>query len=304
MRNFAKLILFFSLSFIIIFAASTCIKFLDLRVDWAKSLPPKPETVLTLMISAAFWALSLTLFSSIIISLNYAVRKKYFAPMALSCIMLMSFLLCYGFSFFLEQWETVPPAQSSGLQMGDKGLLLTNELSKNETAVVLLRGMAEPLGPRIIAIPGQPLVYHQAASTNFDLPPVPFTDNTPWFLKSLSIDIRINAEIFQRKFAEGFFSYFIYVNSFIFLLCSLGYAAKFSVWPLANLFLASLALRGVLALNTFINTPEIQETISSLLNNFVPAALILPLLFVGFGILVNIYSLLAFASRRRYDNDV
>jgi hypothetical protein len=299
----AKLTIFFSLTFIIIFVAVTGVKFLSLRVDWAKNLPPKPETYLTSLITAAHWALSLALFCSIIISLNYAGRRSFFALMSLICVMSLSFLFCYGISSALERWKSVPPEKSSGITLGGKGLILSNTLNKNETAVILLNGTADPLGPRVISIPDQPLSYQRTASASFDLPPIPFGDDTPWFLKDIDIDIRLNAEMFQRKFSQGILSYLFYAGSLIYLLCSLGYVIKFSVWPLANLFLSTLAFRGILALNTFFNTQEMQMITASYLDNKIPAAYALPFIFLGFGTLVNLYSLLVFAAKRRVNDD-
>jgi len=192
--------------------------------------------------------------------------------------------------------------------MGEKGLILSNSLNRNVTAIVLLEGTANPYGPRVTAIPGQPLTFYEsthpvgAAETDFELPPIPFGDDTPWFLKSLDIDIRMNAEIFQQKYHEGLFSWLIYAGSFIFILCSLGFIIKFSAWPLANLFLAAIAFRGILALGTFLNTSEIQEVISSFLNNIMLTGYALPASFVGFGVLVYIYSILSFAAKRRKTN--
>jgi hypothetical protein len=307
-RNLVKLVLFFSSTFIIIFVAVTCLKFLALRVDWVKSLPPKPETTLTLILAAAHWALSLALFSSIILSLNYAARRKCFALTSIIFVMFLSFSFSFGISIALEQWKSVPPAQTAGIQMGDKGLILSNALNRNLTAVVLLEGTANPLGPRVMAIPDQPLAFHEATATTTNqtalaLPPIPFGGDIPWFLQSLAIDIRLNAEMLHRKFTEGFFPYLIYVGSFIFLLCSLGYAIKFSAWPLANLFLATLAFRGILALVTFLNTPEMQETIDSFMDNKLPAVFALPLSFLSFGILVHIYSFFAFVVKRQVGHD-
>jgi len=297
------LAIFFSLTFVIIFAVSAGVRFLELRVDWAKNLPPKPETSLTLFIAAANWALSLTLFSSIIVSLNYAIRRNYSAFMTIICVMSLSFILCFGITSALEHGKTVPPAQTMGIPLGAKGLILSNSLSRSEASVILLSGSLEPLGPRVVAISGQPLIFQETASANFDLPPVPFVDETPWFLKSLSIDVRLNAETLLQKFREGFFSYFIYAGSLIFLLCSLGYAVKFSVWPLANLFIAALVFRGILMLETFFNTPEMQEITRSFLDNKLPVPLALPLLFFAFGVLVYLYSFLVFAVKRRDDDD-
>jgi len=296
-------VVFFSLTFVIIFAVAAGVRFLELRVEWAKNLPPKPETSLTLFLAAAYWALSFTLFSSIIVTLNYAGRRNYFPLMTIIFVMSLSFIFCFGITTALEHGKTVPPAQTMGMPIGTKGLILSNSLNRNETAIILLRGTSEPFGPRVVTIPGQPLAFQEAVSANFDLPPIPFADETPWFLKSLSIDIRLNAERLQQKFREGFDSYFVYAGSLIFMLCSLGFAIKFSVWPLANLFIAALAFRGILILETFFNTPETQEIINSFLDNKLPVQFALPLLFFGFGMLVYVYSFLVFAVKRRDDDD-
>jgi len=272
-------------------------------VDWAKNLPPKPETSMTLLLAAAHWALSLSLFSSILISLNYAVRRNYMPVMAVISVMALSFLISFALSAILEQWKSVPPAHTSGISLGGKGLILSNALNRNEAAVILLNGTSEPLGPRVTAIPGQPLAFQRSSSANVALPPVPFGDDTPWFLKSLSIDIRLNAEVLQKKFRDGFFSFFFYTGSLIFLLCSLGYAVKFSVWPLANLFICTLIFRGILAFTTFFNTPEMQEITASFLGGRMPVSFALPIIFLVFGALVHLYSLLIFAAKRRYDDE-
>ena len=320
MRNFARLILYYSLTFIIIFAAVTGLKYLSLQVDWAKILPPNPETPLTLLITSAHWALALTLFSSIILTINYIVRRGFFPLVSIISVMVLSIVFCYGISFALNQMKFMPSAQvepAAGIQsgessgaaavpLGEKGLILSNSLNRNVTAIILLEGTADPYGPRVIAIPGQPLTYVEASNlpdTPLILPPIPFTDNTPWFLKSLDIDIRMNAEMFQQKFSEGILSYLTYVGSFIFILCSLGYLIKFSAWPLANLFLAMIAFRGIISLGTFFNAPEIQDIIGIFLNNKLLTSLALPLLFVGFGILVYIYTMLTAAAKRKNDND-
>jgi len=228
--------------------------------------------------------------------------------MSIISVIVLSAAFCFGVSFALERWKSVPPSHAPGILLGDKGLILTSSLTKNETAVILLDGTSDPLGPRIVAIPGQPLIYQRAAgglssSENLNLPPVQFGDDTPWFLKSLSIDIRLNSEMFRQKFLEGIIPYFIYTGSLIFLLCSLAYAVKFSAWPLANLFLAALAFRGILAFNTFINTPVMQEITGSFLNGIISVSIALPLFFLLTGSLVNLYSLLSFAAKRRYNDE-
>jgi hypothetical protein len=302
-RKIAKLIFYFTLAFVIIFTAGTFLKLLDLRVDWVKSLPPRPETALTLFISAAHWALSLALFSSVLLTFNYVVRRKIFPLFSIIIVIGLSLVFCFGISFTLNRLQSVPSEQKEGIQMGQEGLILSTAMNRNVTTIILLEGTANPLGPRVTAIPGQPLIFHQSTRADFELPPIPFTDETPWFLRNLSIDIRQNSNILQELFAENIFLYLIYIGSLLFLLCILGYAIKFSAWPLANLFLAALAFRGILAITTFINSPEIQQVIGSFLGNLIPARLALPVLFVSFGILVYLYLLLTSLIKRRIDDD-
>ena len=300
MKNLAKQALFFSLSFIIIFLAATGVRFLSLWVDLARQLPQKPETVLTLLVTAASWALSLTLYSSILLALSYAARRKYFAPATVVCLMVLSLCFQYGASIALDHWKAVPPAQSNVRPLGKDGLILSNSLSRSGAAVVLLKGAADPLGPRVTVIPGRPMSF-QASTTSesLDLPPIPFGDDTPWFLKSLAIDFRLCGEQLQGRFNEGSHSYFIYAGALIFLLCSLGFIVKLSVWPLASLFIGILSFRGILAIETFFNSPEMQEIFDSFFEKMLPSSLAVPLIFFGFGVLVHLYSILVFISRRR-----
>jgi hypothetical protein len=302
-RNFAKLTLLFSINFLIIFLVAAGLRFLALRVDWAKSLPPKPETALALVIAAAYWALPLTLFSSILFSLCYAGRRKYSYIMTVLSVMCLSLLFCLGISAALDNWKSVPPAQGKGVQLGSKGLILSNSLNRNETAVVLLNGAADPLGPRVTAIPGQPLLFNESAGGKYDLPPVPFGNDTPWFLRSLSIDIRLNAEMFQKRFDEGLNSWLVFAFSLVFLLCAFGYVIKMSVWPLANLFIGILAFRGILLLGTFLSSPEMLDILDSFLKGYVPVSLAIPCVFLALGLLLHLYSGLVLLVKRRNDND-
>ena len=304
MKDLSKLALFYSINFLIAFLAATGFRFLALGVEWARHLPQRPETFLTLAITSAHWALSMALYSTILLAICYAARRNYFAPMSIICIMTLSMLLSCGISFALYHWKYVPPAQTSGRQMGEDGLILSSTLHRNETAVILLRGTAEPLGPRVSAIPDRPLIFQEStANTSISLPPVPFGDDTPWFVQSLLIDIRLNADQFRNRFSEGFFSFFLYSGALIFLLSSLGFAIKISVWPLANLFTGVIVFRGILAAETFLNTPEMQNILGAFFINMFPASMAAPLIFFCAGIVVHTYSILVYISKKRESYD-
>jgi hypothetical protein len=306
MKKVAKLSIMFSLCFAIIFIIACGIHFLGLWVDWAKSLPPRNETFLTLLITSAHWALSLAMYSSILLSIGYAARRNCFAPVTLICIMALSLCFNYGISTLLDHWKYVPPAETKGIQMGDTGLILSNSIHRNETAVVLLKGTSDPLGPRVVAVPGRAMVYQETApspqtatSGAISLPPIPFGDDTPLFMRSLSIDLRLSDEQIQSRFNAFLPSYFLYTGSLIFVLCALAYLIKFSVWPLANLFLGALAFRGVLAVETFFNTVEMQDIFGSFFKNILPVSSAVPIIFIVFGALILVFSFLVFVTKRR-----
>jgi hypothetical protein len=304
-KKLAKLSLFFSLSFVIVFFVATGFRFLSLQVEWVRNLPQRPGTVLTAVITAAHWSLLLSLYGSILLSMGYAVRRHYFTLMTVICVIVLSMVFSFAVSLVLDRWESVLPVQSSGKPLGGSGLILSNSLNKNETVIILLNGPAEPLGPRVAVIPDRPLLFQEAAAgADIDLPPVPFGNDTPWFLESLSIDIRLSADRFRQLFKAGVFPFLVYSGALIFFLGSLGFVLRFSVWPLANLFIGALAFRGVLALETFFNSPEMQDIFDSFLESRLPPAFTVPLIFFGFGLMVYAYSILVYAAKRRsYDED-
>jgi len=303
-KNLARLALFFSLSFAAILLAAAGFRFLALRLDWVRTLPQGQQTVLSSLIDAARWALSLAMYGSLLLTLSYAARKRCFFLITIICVLALSLGLSYAVLTGLDHWELVPAAANKPMPIGESGLILSNALQRNETAIVLLRGPSEPRGPRVTAIPGRPLTFQEGAATittEVTLPPIPFGNTTPWFLRSLAIDIRLCAARMQRHFGEGLIPFLIYTGALIFFLSSLGFIQKLSAWPLANLFLGCLAFRGVLALETFFNSPEMQDVFESFLGDRLPLPLAVPLIFCGFGLLVHVYSILAYAVRKRSD---
>lgn len=299
MKNIARLALFFSISFTVLFLAGTGFRFMALRVQWLRYLPRQPETVLTLLIAAAHWALSFALYGSLLMGLSYAARRQVFAPAALLCVAVLSTGFSFGISLALERWELVPPAQSIAPPLGGAGIIL----NQTQTSVVLLQGAADPRSPRVTAIPGRPLLYQAEPSgpnnTVLALPPLPLGTENQWFLQSIGIDLRLNAEQTARRIKEGLADFFIYTGALIFLLCSLGFIFKVSAWPMANIFLGFFAFRGILAMETFLNSPDTQNIFESFLGNRLSPSLIVPLIFCGFALLVYIYSILVYLTKRR-----
>lgn len=302
-RKLVNLVLFYSLSFAILFLVATGLRFLVLRIEWVRALSQEREAVLIEIMTAARWALSLAVYGGVLLGLSYAVRRDVFTPMAILCVAVLTIGFTFGIGQLIESWENVPPAKALAQPLGKPGLILSNNVRPAGTVLVLLEGPAKPGGSRVVATPDKPLLY-QAEFAGKDLsllslPPAPFSDNCPWFLKSLAIDLRLNAENIRQTVNAGLLPFLMYAGTLVFLLCSLMFILKFSLWPLANLFLGCLAFRGVLALELFFKTPEMQEMFDSFLQNRLPRAWAVPLIFCGVGLLAHLYSFLVYLVKRQ-----
>jgi len=281
-------------------------RFLAIRLEWVKALSGQPIAPLVGLIAAARWALSLALYGGVLLGLSFSAREGFFAPAAVVCIALLAVGLVTGISLGLGSWENVPPARTPPPSLGGPGVILVSSQRPSSMAVVLLRGPAEPGGARVVAIPGRPMQY-QAEFAGRDpalagLPPAPFGDDSPWFLKSLAIDLRLNGENLRRLLGEGLLPFLEYAGALVFLLCSLSFIFKFSAWPLANLFLGCLAFRGILALETFFGSPETRDVFDSVLQGRLPLSHVVPLIFCGVGLLACLYSFLVNLTRRRVED--
>jgi hypothetical protein len=118
-------------------------------------------------------------------------------------------------------------------------------------------------------------------------------------LQSFIIDFAITGRQLEARFDQGLVPFLIYVCALVFFLVSLRFVLGLSRWPLANLFLGALAYRGILAMETFLNTLEVQEFINSLVGDLVPLPYFSPMIFVFLGLLVYLYTFLSFLARRK-----
>lgn len=295
--------IFFSISFTILLLASMGLRFLALRLEWVRTLSPERESVLAELIIAARWALSFAFYGGMIMGLSFIVRKEIFAPPAILCIAILTLGFTFGIDQLLKNYENIPSARTAVPPLGTPGLILSNSMRPSGTVIVLLEGPSKPGGKRVIATPGVPLLYQEEYSGRdlslISLPPAPFSDDCPWFLKSLAIDLRLNAEILKQHLDEGLEPFLIYAGALVFFLGSLIFIMKMSVWPLANLFLGCIAFRGVLALEIFCNTREIQDIFNTFLEDRLPLSWALPLIFCAVGLLAYLYSFLVYLAKRQ-----
>jgi hypothetical protein len=299
-KKLVKLVLFYSVSFAILMIISTGLRFLAVRAGWAGIMSQRSESVLAGIIAAARWSLSLCIYGGVILGLSYTARNRVFAPFALLFIGALTLALAWVVNQGLQNWENVRNAEKTVQPLGGPGLIMANNTRLDGTAVVLLKGPVDP-GPRVVSVSGQPLLY-QAEFPGRDVtavPSGPFGGGSSWLLQSVAIDLRMSGDRLWRLFNEGLIPFLTYAGALVILLTSCLFIFRFSAWPLANVFLGCLAFRGILTLEIFFNTPEMQEVFRSYLQNYVPASLSVPLIFCAIGALAHVYSFLVFVIRRR-----
>jgi hypothetical protein len=299
MKNIARLVLFFTISFAGIFILAATVRFLHLQIDMIRALPSQDSHIGTELLLAARWALPLSLYGSLLISLSYTVRRRIFAPAGMLSLFILASAASLGIVLGTESFHRLSSYTIPARPLGKAGLILTQA----DNAIVLIQDPLDIWGARVVSIPGQPLRY-QAVPRGPDnlpisLPPIPFRTNTAWVLDSFNIDLSIVSRLLIERFSSaGIIPFTIYVAALSFLLISLRFVLGLSKWPLANLFLGALIFRGILLMETFLITPETQEILNTFLGDLIPPLYTAPLIFVFLGFLVCLYTFLNYLARR------
>ena len=302
MRNFARLTLFFSLSFVAFFIIAILLNFISSWIDMARLIPVDARTGQDVA-NTAWKALPAAIYLSILLGLNFSARRKMPNLFAVICIVFLGSVLCIAASIGINRIGAVKPIFKpvSPVQAGP-GLILT----QSENTIVLLKDSGDIRGPRLVSIPGRPFIYQEVPlgpnNSIISLPALDFGDDTPWFLKSIGIDFSISAKELQKRLNANFLSFAAYCFSLILLLSSLRVLMELSQWPLANLFIGALVFRGVLTMETFLNARGINALIGSFLNKKVPPEYFTPLIFTALGILIILYTLLTKIARKARDD--
>ena len=298
MKYAAKLTLFFSISFIILFFAGFLFRLLSSWVEFARIIPleelPGEDAA-----EAAWKILPAVLYLAMLLTLSYSARKSMGIPSSICTIIILGCAFTLGTSLGLGRADILKPALKQGISIhAEPGLILYRE----ENAIVLLKESEDILGPRVVSFPGRPLLYQENPigpnNSIISLPELPFGGRTPWFVRSLTIDCTLSSREIQNRFERNFLSFAAYIFSLVLLLGSFRFLLELSQWPLANIFIGAIVFRGILALETFLNAREINILIASFLGSRVPAMLITPLVFGALGTLILLYTLLSRIARR------
>ena len=302
MKNIAKLTLCFTLSFIILFITGFLFRLLSTWIDLARiipvTIPPGEDAA-----KAAWNAFPAALYISILLALSYTVRQKMPVLTAIICIWILSAAFTIGTSIGISRTSALNPAvRPPSYLHGRPGLIL----SRSDNAMILLRDSSVVRGPRVVSMPGRPMVYQEVPlgpnNTILSLPALPFTEDTSWFIESMSIDFSLSAAELRTRLETGLSALAVYAFSLILLLGSLRFILELSHWPLANLFLGAVVFRFILALEILLNSRQINSLIFSFLQERVSPSMITPLVFCAMSVLVLFYTLIAnIAKPRRGD---
>jgi hypothetical protein len=303
MKNLARLALAFTICYVAVFAAAALLNFLGLWVEVVKTVPFR-QGLSGGFIASGFRAIPAALYITVLLSLSYTVRHKMPVSLSIIGIFTLASAFTLGFTLGIAHLDKVnlPPPAFSTIR-GEPGLIL----SRGDTSMILLKGTGAPEGPRIAVIPGQPLICQETPlgpdNTALSLPSLPFKTDETWFISSIAIDFDLVSREFKDRLGQGLLWFCIYAGALVFFLSSLRFLLELSQWPLANLCLGALAFRGILALETFLDTPEIKEFLRSFLGERLLGPVLTPLVFCVLGTLVVVYVLLVNIARGREKTD-
>jgi hypothetical protein len=303
MKSIVRMALFFSLTFLAFFVAAVLLTYVSSLIELARVIPAGARVEEA---AKAFWiALPAALYLTILLTLSYSARKHVPAKFAILSIIIFACIFTVGFCMGIDRVGALEPIFKPAAAVEAKPGLI---LSQSGTRVVLLKESSEVLGPRLVSIPGQPFIYQELPvgpfNTVLTLPALSFGNETPWFVRSIAIDLSLSARELKNRLEDNYLYFAAYAFSLILLLSSLRFLVELSMWPLANMFLGALVFRGVLALETFLNAGEINTLIGSFLGGRIPSTYVTPCAFAALGILIILYTVLTrIARHERSDED-
>jgi hypothetical protein len=292
------LLIFSGLSFIILFIVAALSFFSGIWVDFAASVPARSVLEFSDLIPALLWALPFALYLGILLSMNYAFRRKVNGFFAFITVGILYSGFVFGTAAFIDNLRSAPIqplALHAGRTLGGKGLMLHSA----DTVFILLEDPALQSAARVVSIPDEPFIYQADGNTGGDTVPLkaPFRrPNNPIF-DDIRIDFALSAAFLAERFNGGFAPFASWALSLVLLQVSVSLIFNIGIWPLANLFFGALLLRGILALEVFINSADVQYIINDFLRNSIPDWYISPIIFTCLAVLMLIYVLLVNITR-------
>ncbi|QQO09680.1 hypothetical protein [Breznakiella homolactica] len=246
-----------------------------------------------------------TIYLTVLLTLSYSVRRKISAPVTIIAVFALSLGLTAAVFIGGRDISGIPPNQTvtDPKTLGEPGLML----SEGPITMVLLESPAKADGARVVAIPGQPLLYQAVprgpGNTILPLPAASFSNEAPYFLKSIILDFSLVADNYETLVNQGILHFILYAAAVILLLSSLRFLFEMSVWPLANLFLGALVFRGIVAFETALNSREVRELLTGFTRDRIPSFALGPSILAVFALLIILYTILVHIARgKKADN--
>jgi len=297
MKNFAKLAIFFSILFIVIFLIAVVLMFFTSWINLARVIPVDARGGEDVA-EAAWKAIPASLYFSMLLALSYTARKRMPIFSAIFSMIILAFVFSVGISLGINRTGVIKTIFKPVAPIKSKpGLIVT----QGENSIILLRESSEISGPRLVSIPGRPLIYQEVPigpnNSILPIPAITFEDDTPWFIRSIGIDFTLSARELESRSKTNLLSFAFYAFSLILLLSAMRPIMELSQWPLANIFTGALVFRLILAFETLLNTREINLLLGSFLGKYVSPVFITPLIFCAIGILILLYTFLTRIAR-------
>ncbi len=297
MRKIIRLILFFFATF-----ASLLLFFTIAAVFHLRSAGPA-----SIAAPASFWGefaallmgrLSVTFYASVLLSLSYAARREISVPVSMICI------FCLALGFFVGSFvgtsalaKRFSPAGENVkiISLGERGLIVSDEGAQ---AVLF-----DPHHgyPRLAVSTRTAFEYQAEPRGDAGGSDKAAADGVAFMLlkneESLFVSVSGLANQFaavSRTFSslKGDFSQFLlYTATLLFLLVSTRFIMNLSSWHFANLIFGAAAFYGILRLETFIDSEQVQNMLSQVVQGAVPDNLISPGVFCFLGIIFSLIAL-------------
>jgi hypothetical protein len=296
-KGLARLILFFTLCFILTLVLSSLCIFVSRLLDAAIHIPALPIALIPALLASLRACIPQTLYITVLLTLSYAARRDIPFPLAFVCLFLLVFSASGGLylgTVRADRFDSLARTDTPRT-LGSPGLIL----SQGNISIVLLEKPGQERGARVVSIPGQNLLYQSIPLGPGTLHEAAFKAPLPYFLQSILLDFSLAGARYEMLLTQGFQYFIAYLASISLFLCSLGFLFRISVWPLANVFIGALAFRGILAFETFINSREVLELLGEYVESGIPRSFISALIFALAAALIILYSLLARLARRR-----
>ncbi|GMO58520.1 MAG: hypothetical protein Ta2G_18590 [Termitinemataceae bacterium] len=269
--------------------------FLRIWVHAITRVPQISNLLLVNVLNQLEWVLPLTLYLTIIFSMNYAKRHKTPSLAAFIIVVGLSAVFTWAGQKGLDNAKNmdVPPFIQKKHTLGKSGLIL----SRGQTVYTMLDDPALATGSRVVSIPGEPLIYQELPldidGNVLDAPPIPFRLQDLEHTSVLS-DFTRSGKYLAARYDQGLYQFGSWVLALILVLTAFSFLFEIGDWHLANVFLGLLIFRGLLAFEVFFNSPGIQEYVYGFLRGAVGTWLVSPFVFTVIAVLILIYIILYF----------